>query len=122
MLVVVALLATGVAAVVRRNHLTGRAVPGGVLIGDTGSYDRSARLLMGGLFRGIAADVAAAAPKQGKVLEVGCGPGLLAIQMARSHGLEVTGLDLDPAMIERARANAVAGAADDTPRPTLHRR
>ena len=118
-LVVVALVATGVAALVRRNHPTRHAVPGGVLIGDTGSYDRAARLLMGGLFRGIAADVAAAAPKHGKVLEVGCGPGLLAIQMARAHELEVTGLDLDPAMIERARANAVAGAADDMPQPTF---
>ncbi len=118
-LVMVALVATGMAAIVRRNHLTGRAVPGGVLIGDTGNYDRATRLLMGGLFRGIAADVAAAAPPSGKVLEVGCGPGLLAIQMARKHQLEVTALDLDPAMIERARANAVAGAADDTPQPTF---
>jgi ubiquinone/menaquinone biosynthesis C-methylase UbiE len=40
------------------------------------------------------------------VLEVGCGPGHLSIRLAHDHGLEVTGLDLDPAMIERARANA----------------
>jgi SAM-dependent methyltransferase len=40
------------------------------------------------------------------VLEVGCGPGHLSIRLARQPGLDVTGLDLDPAMIERARANA----------------
>ena len=41
-----------------------------------------------------------------RVLEVGCGPGHLSIRLARQHDLDVTGLDLDPAMIERARANA----------------
>jgi ubiquinone/menaquinone biosynthesis C-methylase UbiE len=30
--------------------------------------------------------------------------------LARRHGLDVTGLDLDPAMVERARANAVRTA------------
>jgi ubiquinone/menaquinone biosynthesis C-methylase UbiE len=39
-------------------------------------------------------------------LEVGCGPGHLSIRLAREHALDVTGLDLDPAMIERAHANA----------------
>ena len=37
---------------------------------------------------------------------MGCGPGQLANRLARDHPHEVTGLDLDPAMIERARANA----------------
>ncbi len=41
-------------------------------------------------------------------MEVGCGPGHLSIDLARNHGLAVTGLDLDPAMIERARSNAVS--------------
>ena len=52
-------------------------MPGGVLIGDAGTYDRLSRLLLGGLFRGIAADVAAWRRPAAKVLEVGCGPGLL---------------------------------------------
>ncbi len=37
---------------------------------------------------------------------MGCGPGRLSLLLAGEHGLDVTGLDLDPAMIERARANA----------------
>jgi ubiquinone/menaquinone biosynthesis C-methylase UbiE len=106
---VLAAAVLGVIALGRRSHIAGRAVPGGVLISDAGTYDRITRMLMGGLFRGIAADIAAAVPNQAKVLEVGCGPGQLALELARAHGLEVTGLDLDPAMIERARANA-AGA------------
>src|SRR5262249_60382066 len=54
----------------------------------------------------LSADAAAPAPARARVLEVGCGPGRLAIRLARQHGLDVTGLDLDPAMIQRARANA----------------
>lgn len=96
----------GAIALGRRSHVAGRAVPGGILIGDTGTYDRISRMVMGGLFRGIAADIAAVTPQQAKVLEVGCGPGQLAIALARSHGLEVIGLDLDPTMIDRARANS----------------
>ena len=120
MLVVAALAVTWMAALVRRNHLTGRAVPGGVLIGDTGTYDRISHTLLSGLFRGIAADIAAVAPPQASVLEVGCGPGLLSIELARTRGLEVTGLDLDPAMIERARANADAAAPGGRgPAPTF---
>ena len=46
------------------------------------------------------------APEGARVLEVGCGPGHLSIRLARQHGLHTTALDLDPAMIERARANA----------------
>ena len=107
-LVLAAVTVARVAALVRRNHLTGQAVPGGVLIGDAGAYDRLSRMLMGGLFRGIAADIAAVASPQARVLEVGCGPGQLALELARTHGLEVTGLDLDPAMVDRARANVGA--------------
>ena len=84
-------------------------------MGDAVAYDAMGhRLVLGSLFRSIAADVAAVAPDGARVLEVGCGPGHLSIQLARQHGLDVTGLDLDPAMIERARANANrAGDGDD---------
>src|SRR5262245_707028 len=85
----------------------GKKVPGGILIGGAALYDAlSHRLLLGSLFRRIAADVASAAPEGARVLEVGCGPGHLSILLAREHGLEVTGLDLDPAMIDLAKANA----------------
>ena len=112
--------ALSVVALRRSVHGAGRAVPGGVLIGDVAMYDRVSRFVLGGLFRGIAADIASAAPAQAKVLEIGCGPGLLSIDLGRAHGLEVTGLDLDPAMIDRARANAEASsAAGAGPAPTF---
>ena len=99
-------------AVVRHGQgaATGRRVQGGILIGDAAAYDAHSRLLLGSLFGPVAADVAAVAeassPNGARVLEVGCGPGHLSIRLARGHGLEVTGIDLDPDMIGRARANA----------------
>jgi SAM-dependent methyltransferase len=100
-----------------RRHTTGRRVAGGILVGDAGRYDAMSALILGGLFAGVAADVARLAPPGGRVLDVGCGPGRLAIPLAR-HGLDVTGLDLDPAMIERARINAGRALGDDR-RPTF---
>src|SRR6266545_2053008 len=119
----VILLATAAAAVAVVRHgrgaATGRRVPGGILIGDAVVYDALSRLVLGSLFGRIAADVAAVAPDGARVLEVGCGPGHLSIRLARQHGLDVTGLDLDPAMIERARANADRQRNGDERRPSL---
>jgi SAM-dependent methyltransferase len=99
--------AAAMALLRHRGATRGREVPGGILIGNVGAYDAlSHRLLLGSLFGPIAADIARIAPSGGRVLEVGCGPGRLSIRLAVDHGLDVTGLDLDPAMIERARANA----------------
>jgi ubiquinone/menaquinone biosynthesis C-methylase UbiE len=91
---------------VRHLRRSGHTVPGGILIDNVATYDLASRLLFGSFFRPIAADVAVTVPVGGRVLEIGCGPGHLAIRMAVEHGLAVTGLDLDPAMIERAKANA----------------
>ena len=92
--------AAAAAAVVRHRRGTtmGRRVPGGILIGDAVVYDTLTRLVLGSFYGGIAADVAAAASPGARVLEVGCGPGHLSNRLARRNGLEVTGLDLDPAM------------------------
>jgi SAM-dependent methyltransferase len=84
----------------------GRETPGGIVMGDASRYDSLSGVFLGSFYDSVAADVAAIAPTGGQVLDVGCGPGHLANRLAREHGLEVTGLDLDPAMIERARANA----------------
>jgi SAM-dependent methyltransferase len=113
--------AVGAVVVVRHARgAMGRRVPGGILIGDAAIYDALVhRLLLGSLFEGIAADIATAAPDGARVLEVGCGPGRLSILLARSHGLDVTGLDLDPAMIERARGNADGSRNDDGRRPSF---
>jgi SAM-dependent methyltransferase len=105
-----------VAAAVRhgRAHDDHRTVPGGVLMPDVVGYDRMSGFFFGSLFRGIADDVGAVAPTGGQVLEVGCGPGHLSIAIASRHELDVTALDLDPDMIERARANGSNAEADPT--------
>jgi SAM-dependent methyltransferase len=92
--------------------------PGGIIMGDAARYDSLSGLLLGSFYDSVAADVAAVAPAGGRVLDVGCGPGHLANRLARDLGLEVTGLDLDPAMIERARAN-VRRAVPEERRPTF---
>lgn len=48
-----------------------------------------------------------------RVLDVGCGTGVVALTAART-GARVTGLDLTPALLERARENAVLAGVDVT--------
>ncbi len=81
---------------------TERRVPGGILIADAVAYDALSRVVLGSLYRSVAAD------------EVGCGPVHLSIRLARRHGLDVTAIDLHPAMIERARANGDCASATAT--------
>jgi len=97
----------------------GHQASGGILIGDAVLYDAFSRFLLGQLYRRIAADVAAVAPDGARVLEVGCGPGHLSVQLAGQHRLEVTGLDLDPAMIARAAANTDRAANRGGRRPSF---
>jgi len=89
-----------------RGLAAGRRVPGGILVPDVVGYDRHTRLLLGAFYAGIADDIAAAAPDGARLLEAGCGPGHLSLRLASRKGFDVTGLDLDPVMVERARANA----------------
>jgi SAM-dependent methyltransferase len=119
-LAILAGAAAAAVAVLRHGRRAGRGhqVAGGILIGHTGVYDTLSRLLLGPLIEGIAADVAAVAHAGAQVLEVGCGPGHLSIRLAR-HGFAVTGLDLDPAMITRARANADRPGNSDQRRPSF---
>ena len=119
LVVVLGAAAVAIAAVRHLRGAVGRRVPGGILIADAGVYDALTGLVLGSLYEGIAADVAALAPVGARVLEIGCGPGRLSILLTRRHGLEVTGLDLDPAMIERARANARRSEDGDGPRPAF---
>ena len=102
-----------------RHAAQGHQAPGGILIGDAVVYDALSRLLLGPFLARIAADVAAVAPEGARVLEVGCGPGRLSIRLARQHGLEMTGLDLDPAMIARAQANTNRPGNGDQRRPSF---
>ena len=120
-LLLLAAMAAAAAAVLRhgRRAARGHQVPGGMLIGDAVVYDILSRLLLSSLVKRIAGDVAAAAPAGARVLEVGCGPGHLSLRLVRQHGFEVTGLDLDPAMIARARANADRPGNSDQRRPSF---
>jgi SAM-dependent methyltransferase len=112
--------AAAAVAVVRHGRgATRHRVPGGILIGDAGVYDALSRLVLGPFFARIAADAAAVTPNDARVLEVGCGPGRLSIRLAGQHGLDVTGLDLDPAMIQRARANADRRGNSQARRPSF---
>jgi SAM-dependent methyltransferase len=101
-----------------RRPAQGHRVAGGILVGHAGVYDTMSRLLLGSFADRIAADVTAVAPAGARVLEVGCGPGHLSIRLAR-HGFEVTGLDLDPAMIARAQANADRPGNADQRQPSF---
>jgi SAM-dependent methyltransferase len=112
----IAALATGLAgaaaamhrATHRRDRALGRTVAGGVLVGDAARYDRLTGWLLGSFYDGVAADIAAALPPGASVLDVGCGPGHLTSRLA-ARGFDATGIDLDPAMIERAVARGAGG-------------
>ena len=118
-LAVLAGAAAAAAAALRhgRHATPGHQVPGGILIGNAALYDTLSRLLLSPFINRIAADIAAGAPAGAQVLEVGCGPGHLSIRLARHHRLEVTGLDLDPAMIARACANTHRPETGDQRQP-----
>ena len=53
--------------------------------------------------------------ESGRVLDLGCGPGQILIMMKqRWPGMQITGLDAGPAMIEKARSDAAAAGLDIT--------
>lgn len=76
---------------------------------SAGWYELAASAVLGGLYRRMADDLAAAiaAIAAPEVLEIGPGPGNLAVELGRRvAGLRLTGLDVDPAMVDRARLRA----------------
>lgn len=79
------------------------------------AYDAMFSRLLGGLYDRMAADALAllvGAPKP-RVLEVGLGPGELAVRVARGDGsLRLVGLDVDSGMLRLARDRVVAAGLD----------
>jgi ubiquinone/menaquinone biosynthesis C-methylase UbiE len=72
------------------------------------AYDLLSSLALDSLYKRIARRVIETIPS-GKVLDVGCGPGRLAVHLAReAPGLTVTGIDISPDMIALAMQRATA--------------
>jgi len=69
-----------------------------------------ARLLMSGFLSAVS-DLAGRSGCD-EALEVGCGEGLLAIELSRRLGLRVVGTDFSRAIVQRARDNAHGSGAD----------
>ena len=59
-------------------------------------------------YRRVAERIAALLPEGGAVLEVAPGPGFLSVEMAKTGGLQVTGLDISRTFVDLARRNADA--------------
>lgn len=76
-------------------------------------YDRGMRWLSGGRIEAIYEAVAdCAATPGGRVLDVGCGTGGVALACA-ARGAHVTGIDVDPEMLDIARARVDAAGELD---------
>jgi SAM-dependent methyltransferase len=76
---------------------------------SAGAYDALVATALEGFYARVAGEVAAAHPG-GKLLEVGSGPGRLAVRLAReAPSMTLTGVDISDAMVERA-ARRAAGA------------
>jgi SAM-dependent methyltransferase len=76
---------------------------------SAGAYDALVASVLEGLYARVTGEVAAAYPG-GKLLEIGSGPGRLAVRLAReAPGMTLTGVDISEAMVERA-ARRAAGA------------
>jgi cyclopropane fatty-acyl-phospholipid synthase-like methyltransferase len=55
----------------------------------------------------------AAISAESKILDVGCGVGTTAITVAQRFGADVTAIDIEPLMFERARKAVEAAGAED---------
>src|SRR5438046_3943914 len=88
-------------------------------------YDFAARRLLRRFYRRLADDIAAVAPQGSAVLDVGTGPGVLLVELARRRpDLQLTGIDLSADMVAAATrhlrefgASAKVGGGTDVPVP-----
>jgi len=102
--------------------------PDGAFTGHgTGFYNVMARSVLRRVYRRLARDIAAEAPRGATLLDVGTGPGVLLVELARQRpDLKLTGVDLSADMITAAkrnlapfadRADAITGDVTDLPLP-----
>ena len=74
---------------------------------SVGVYDLVTHLLFRGRYDEIARAIAAEAPDGATVVDLGSGTGEVLVRLARlAPSLELTGVDVDPAMVARAQAKA----------------
>ena len=74
---------------------------------SAGLYDALVASLLEPFYERVAEEVVADYPQGGTILEVGSGPGRLAVSLGRmAPGLVVTGVDISPEMVERAAHRA----------------
>ncbi|MEF2232214.1 MAG: class I SAM-dependent methyltransferase [Pseudodesulfovibrio sp.] len=71
------------------------------------------------VYGAIARRILALAGEPCRILEVGCGPGHIALELAR-HGHDVTGIDISPEAIRVARETAAADRFADERGPLRH--
>jgi SAM-dependent methyltransferase len=106
------------AALLYRNRSSLKQIHANVRAFDlptAGMYDALIASLLDGFYARVADEVAVACPR-GAVLEVGSGPGQLAVRLARAApDVALTSIDISPAMVERAtRRVTEAGLAGQT--------
>jgi ubiquinone/menaquinone biosynthesis C-methylase UbiE len=87
-------------------HSGHRNIPGAFHGRSSRVYDRVARRLVRPLYRRLADDIAAVAPPGATVLDIGTGPGVLLVELARRRpDLTLTGVDLSADMVAAATRN-----------------
>jgi ubiquinone/menaquinone biosynthesis C-methylase UbiE len=85
---------------------------------NAGTYDLVTRIFFGRRYDQIARAIAADAPVGGIVVDLGCGPGEVLMRLAAlAPSLELTGVDADAEMIERAQRKAERLPGADAHRP-----
>jgi SAM-dependent methyltransferase len=104
MLVTATLCRNRLRAILEQSYANVRAFD----VPSAGVYDALIATVLEGFYARVAGEVTAAHPG-GKVLEVGSGPGRLAVRLARAApGMTLTGVDISGAMVERASRRAAA--------------
>lgn len=78
-------------------------------------YDKGARLYMVPEYRYFVRKILKKGSRKGRVLDIGTGSGLLAIELARQQNcqFEIIALDISPDMLKKARENAGQSGVGD---------